>query len=378
MIGDPPARHYRTRGVPFPTRLGESHGGHRRRTLLDPAPFHACRLAFPRRREEASVAMGVFAGSAEGRMMRTMIAIGVILLSSATLADSAPPAPVGDSGSGTKAMTVEDIVATKERLKPLFVRMGKPKPGDWLESHREPGQTFKEYVRSNPTRPGGKRSVLYVQPIGDFTEKQRSIVTLTSNFMSQYFNLPTVVLEGLPVSVIPKDAQRVHPAWGDKQVLTGYLLDHVLKPRLPEDAAASIAFTACDLWPGEGWNFVFGQASLQDRVGVWSIYRNGNADGKPEDFRLCLLRTMKTATHETGHMFGMQHCIAYECNMCGSNNREEADRRPLQLCPECVAKVWWATGADPLGRYEGLASFCEKQGLKPAQDFYQRLISAWK
>ena len=126
------------------------------------------------------------------------------------------------------------------------------------------------------------------------------------------------------------------------------------------------------------WNFVFGEASLEDRVAVWSIYRNGNAEGNPEEFRLCLLRTMKTATHETGHMFGMQHCIAYECNMCGSNNREEADRRPIQLCPECVAKVWWATGTDPLSRYERLASFCEKQGLKPEQEFYQRLIAKWK
>ncbi len=27
------------------------------------------------------------------------------------------------------------------------------------------------------------------------------------------------------------------------------------------------------LHAGKGWNFVFGQASLQDRVGVWSLHR---------------------------------------------------------------------------------------------------------
>ena len=70
---------------------------------------------------------------------------------------------------------------------------------------------------------------------------------------------------------------------------------------------------------------------------------------------------------------GDQHRNA-ECNMCGSNNRDEADRRPIQLCPECVAKVWWITGADPLARYAELASFCEKQELKTEQEFYQRLI----
>jgi len=58
--------------------------------------------------------------------------------------------------------------------------------------------------------------------------------------------------------------------WGDRQVLAGYVLDSVLKPRLPGDAAACIAVTASDLWPGEGWNFVSGEASLQDRVAVKS------------------------------------------------------------------------------------------------------------
>ena len=278
----------------------------------------------------------------------------------------------------TARSEVDAIVRAKERIRPLFVTMGKPKPGDWLESYAERGQTFAEYVRSSPPRPAGRRKTLYIQPIGDFSEKQQAIVSLTSDFMSRYFGLATVVRAGLPLSLIPKEAQRVHPVWGDRQVLTGYILDNVLKPRLPDDAAACIAFAASDLWPGEGWNFVFGQASLADRVGVWSIYRNGNADGQPEEFRLCLLRTMKTAVHETGHMFGMQHCIAYECNMCGSNNREEADRRPIQLCPECVAKLWWATGTDPLGRYERLASFCAKQGLKPEYEFYQRLIDKLK
>ncbi len=310
--------------------------------------------------------------------MRTAIHIGILLLTSATFADSAAPAVSGVSGGSTNAMTVEASLAAKARIKPLFVRLGKPKTGDWLEAHREAGQTFAQYLRSNPPRPEGQRHILYIQPLGDFTEKQQSIVKLTADFMARYFNLSTVVKARLPLSLIPPDAQRVHPTWGDKQVLTGYVLDRVLKPRLPEDAAALIAFTACDLWPGAGWNFVFGQASLEDRVGVWSIYRNGNADGKPEEFRLCLLRTMKTATHETGHMFGMQHCIAYECNLCGSNNREEADRRPIQLCPECAAKVWWATGAAPLTRYERLASFCEQQGLKPEQEFYRRLIARLK
>lgn len=296
------------------------------------------------------------------------------LLLTSAIATAAPPA--AGATNSVRALTMNEILRTKSRITPLFSRMGKPQPGDWLQSHPESGQTFKEYRKSDPIRSDGKRSVLYIQPIGTFAEKQLAVVNLTAEFMSDYFGLRSVILDALPLSVIPKSAQRVHPGWGDRQVLTGYVLDRVLKPRLPKDAAALIAFTASDLWPGEGWNFVFGQASLRDRVGVWSIYRNGNADGAPDEFRICLLRTLKTATHETGHMFGMEHCIAYECNLCGSNSREESDGRPLEVCPECAAKVWWATGANPVARYEKLAAFCETNGLKPEGELYRRLIEA--
>jgi len=178
-------------------------------------------------------------------------------------------------------------------------------------------------------------------------------------------------MDAVPLSAIPARARRVHPAWGDRQVLTTYVLYDVLLPELPSDAAACIALTASDLWPGPGWNFVFGQASLRERVGVWSIYRNGDPDESEEAFRLCLLRTLKTATHETGHMFSMLHCTLYECNMCGSNHREESDRRPITLCPECVAKVAWATGADLPERYRSLEEFARANGLAEEAEAYR-------
>ena len=177
------------------------------------------------------------------------------------------------------------------------------------------------------------------------------------------------------MDLIPPEARREHPTWHVPQILTTYVLDKVLRPRLPEDACAYLALTASDLWPGEGWNFVFGQASLSDRVGVWSIHRNGDPSEGDPAFRRCLLRTLKTASHETGHMFSIRHCTLYECNMCGSNHREESDRRPLWLCPHCLAKLCHATGADPVKRFEALAEFSKTQGLKPEQAFYEKSLA---
>jgi archaemetzincin len=263
-----------------------------------------------------------------------------------------------------------------EKLRPLHKKLGKPRPGDWLDRHHEPGQTFEQYLRSRPVVPDDKRNIIYVQPLGQFTPTQRKIVKLTADFLGRFFAMEVKFSKDLPLSVIPPEARRTHPQWGVKQILSTYVLEEVLKPRLPKDAFAYIAFTASDLWPGPGWNFVFGQASLRERVGVWSIHRNGDADKGEGAFRLCLLRTLKTAAHEVGHMLSMQHCTKYECGMCGSNHREESDRRPIALCPECAAKVWWATKADPIERYRKLAEFFRARKLRAEAEFCEKSIRA--
>jgi archaemetzincin len=83
---------------------------------------------------------------------------------------------------------------------------------------------------------------------------------------------------------------------------------------------------------------------------------------------------MKVATHETGHMFSIPHCTKYECNMCGSNNLAESDRRPVEVCPECLAKICWATDCDPAERFRKLAEFCREQKLEAEQKIYEKLL----
>jgi len=267
------------------------------------------------------------------------------------------------------------LVKAIKKLAPLHKPISDPGPFDWLAQHDEPGQTFRQYYNSSPVMPRGKRRIIYIQPVGSFADTQRTIIMLTADFMSSFFNLQVKVLDSVPLSVIPAHAKRKHPNWGMDQILSTYILTDILKPRLPTDAAAYLAFTTSDLWPGEGWNFVFGQASLRNRTGVWSIYRNGEP---AENFNLCLLRTLKIAVHETAHMFSMYHCTLYECCMCGSNHQEESDRRPLYLCPECMAKICYAAKTDPVKRYTALAEFCEEYGFEEEKGFYEMSIARLK
>ena len=46
-----------------------------------------------------------------------------------------------------------------------------------------------------------------------------------------------------------------------------------LRTKLPSDAFCILAVTMEDLYPDPTWNFVFGQASLTERIGVYSFAR---------------------------------------------------------------------------------------------------------
>lgn len=300
-----------------------------------------------------------------------------IVLCGLTLLASAAVARYGTiSSSDVEPLDNSQLPPQIQKLIPLHTPLGKPLPGDWLTNHFEVGQTYRQYVGDAPVRPDERRRVICIQPLGDFTATQRKIVRLTAEFMGLYFQLPVRVGDDLPLSLVPESARRKSSYSGGPQLLTGFILEQVLKPRMPEDAVVMIAFTASDLWPGEGWNFVYGWASPTDRVGVWSICRYGNPEESDEAFRPVLRRAMKIATHETAHMFSMQHCIFYECCMCGVNHLEETDRHPPWLCPQCLAKLCYATNADPAKRFQEMQAFAETHGLDREAAFWQRSLAA--
>lgn len=257
---------------------------------------------------------------------------------------------------------VSKIGKFRDSVVPFFKPMGTPQESDWLVSFKESGQTFEEYISGKPTLPTAERKTIYIQPIGEFTASQRKVLNLTAEYMEAFYNLPVKLNPVAKLENVPKDMKRENPSDGQKQIKTGYFLENLLPKLLPADAAAFICFTNYDLYPDENWNYVFGQATLQNRVGVWSLRRFGNPDKNAEDYKMFLARTLKVSMHETGHMFSMLHCTKYECLMSGTNHLGETDRRPLDVCPECMAKIVWAMNYEPVNRYQKLAEFWKKQG----------------
>ena len=74
-------------------------------------------------------------------------------------------------------------------------------------------------------------------------------------------------------------------------------------------------------------------------------------DSKKEERSWLLNRIIKIATHEIGHMYGIGHCIYYECLMMGTNSLDQTDRNPITFCPVCYRKLWKVLKFDHLKRY---------------------------
>jgi archaemetzincin len=238
-----------------------------------------------------------------------------------------------------------------------------PKPGgfDWLATHEEEGQTFDQFLKSKPNRPGERgRKFIYLQPVGEFPEGSPKLETLKSYLEAYFHPMPVKLAKTLTLKPDSKIQTR------GEQVNSTDLLN-ALQKRVPADAHVMMAVTMNDLYPGPGWNFVFGVARLKRRCGVFSFARYGIE----EDQKLALLRAMKVISHETGHAFGIKHCIHFHCLMNGSNSLGETDRAPLHFCPACLRKIHWGLKFQPSERYQKLVDFLEKNDFKEEAKWFQ-------
>lgn len=242
----------------------------------------------------------------------------------------------------------------------LFERLEEPHPGEWLAEHREPGQTLIQYMAAGPNRPTPERSTIYLRAVGPWPEGSAEMDTLR-DFAAAYFQIPVEI--GAPLEE-PGVRARTNEDTGKLQWRSDDLIE-ALERDIPEDAFCVLGVTHVDLWPGDGWNYVFGQASLRERAGVFSFARHDDAffGASTTPPALRLRRDVRTMTHEIGHMFTMRHCVAYRCNMNGSNSLYESDRQPMHLCPVCAQKLLDATGFNPARRHGELGRLYELHGL---------------
>ncbi|KAK3559033.1 hypothetical protein QTP86_000038 [Hemibagrus guttatus] len=255
----------------------------------------------------------------------------------------------------------------------LFAAINIHSESDWIPAHPEALQDFQSFY-SNPYRktPDPSHKTIYIQTIGPFGDgagmTEQYVEWLREYCEAFYYGLAVKFLPAVTIAAT-SCTFRVNSNTNNLQLHAGDLLGF-LKKKKPKDAFCIVGITMIDLYPKDSWNFVFGQASLSEGMGVFSFARydddfyhrnyagqlKRNVKLKPGDYSVfqdcytppinstLLLRSCKTLTHEIGHIFGIQHCQWLQCVMQGSNHLEESDRRPLDLCPICLRKLHCATG----------------------------------
>jgi archaemetzincin len=82
--------------------------------------------------------------------------------------------------------------------------------------------------------------------------------------------------------------------------------------------------------------YIFGQAFLNGRAGIASVYRlNNERYGIKADEKIFVDRIRKEVIHELGHTFGLIHCKNPDCVMRSSTYVEDIDQKSHHLCNQC-------------------------------------------
>jgi archaemetzincin len=82
--------------------------------------------------------------------------------------------------------------------------------------------------------------------------------------------------------------------------------------------------------------YIFGQAFLNGRTGIASLYRLSNERyGINADNKYVPDRFGKEVIHELGHTFGLVHCYVPTCVMRSSTYVEDIDQKSANLCLKC-------------------------------------------
>ncbi len=235
-----------------------------------------------------------------------------------------------------------------------FKRLGPPQEGDWRWDHpEEKPQSVEEYLKGLENKWRPSRRTIYVQPLGGIEAQHARLMETAREYLEAFFGTPAKILPG-----IEPDRR----AWRPKrrQFEAESLLKQLHK-NAPTDAFAVAGFLTEDLYTDDD-DFVFGLAREDLAAGVFSLARlSERYRGQPKGATL-EQRTLTTAVHELGHVLGIDHCLAYQCVMNGSNSLEESDRQPMHLCPVDLQKLRLNIGLDPATRYATLERFYRAHG----------------
>jgi archaemetzincin len=185
--------------------------------------------------------------------------------------------------------------------------------------------------------------------------------------------------------------KRINQYTNRPQYLVPNLIAHLKKlqrKRHNRQELFCIGVTMADIYPNAQWNFVYGSASIDEGIGIYSFARLDplfphssseilQKSCTKEEQILILKRAISTYLHEIMHLFGLEHCIYYLCLMNGANCENEIDGQLLYLCPICLKKMYLLFGKQHyniIDMYKRLLELSKKVGFQEEADWYENRL----
>ncbi len=156
---------------------------------------------------------------------------------------------------------------------------------------------------------------------------RKDLLEVVAGEVKNQYSMPVFFREGhLDLSDFYDPARR--------QYNGNMLLKH-LNTEIASDHAKTLGLFSVDLFIPI-LTYIFGQAALNGRTGIASLYRLSNERyGMDPDDKLLLERFTKEVIHELGHTFGLVHCSIPSCVMRSSTYVEDIDQKEQNLCLHC-------------------------------------------
>jgi len=142
-----------------------------------------------------------------------------------------------------------------------------------------------------------------------------------------------------PVTVLPNVALPKQAFYAPRSRYRAEKLLEFLHPRLPDGALRIAGITAADISttkpPFDDWG-ILGLATIDGSTCVLSTFRCHRRAKNAEHGRI---RSAKTAVHELGHTFGLDHCPNRGCLMEDGGGSVLTTDRERDLCASCREKL---------------------------------------
>lgn len=160
---------------------------------------------------------------------------------------------------------------------------------------------------------------------------EKGLLEMVVNDVEREFSLPVKIQDGyLDLSEFYDSARRQYD---------GNKLIKEIDFRFASDTVKILGIFNVDLFIPI-LTYIFGQAFLNGRAGIASIYRlNNERYGIKADNKIFVDRIRKEVIHELGHTFGLIHCKNPDCVMRSSTYVEDIDQKSHQLCNHCRSNL---------------------------------------